>query len=268
MILCCGEALIDFVPLNGCSGYRPLPGGSIFNTAISLGRLDVPCGLFTRLSTDFFGRQLTKSLTENGVDTRYLLHADAPTTLAFVSIDAGRSSEPEYLFYANGTADRGLKVGDLPAVLPDEVGCLHFGSISLVLEPAASSLEFLMKRESGRRIISLDPNIRPGLIPDRDAYLSRFESWLELVDILRLSRSDFDWLYPDADIEEKMHGWLEIGACLCLLTDGAAGVRAIGSNGLKIQVAAPNVNIADTVGAGDSFTGAFLASLYRHGLAG
>ena len=87
MILCCGEALIDFVPLGGdLPGYRPCPGGSPYNVAVGLGRLQIPVAYFAKISTDFFGDQLVSYLEENGVDTTWILRAAGPTTLAFVSL--------------------------------------------------------------------------------------------------------------------------------------------------------------------------------------
>jgi fructokinase len=86
LILCCGEALIDFVPLEDVTGYKPCPGGSIYNIAIGLGRLQTPVGFLGGISTDFFGDLLVNYLTENGVSTEFILRADGPTTLAFVSL--------------------------------------------------------------------------------------------------------------------------------------------------------------------------------------
>ncbi len=263
MILCCGEALIDIVPLPQGGGYRPLPGGSIFNTAVAVSRLGIPSGLFTRLSTDFFGEMLVKALLQNQVDTRLLIRTDDPTTLAFVSLPEGGRLEPRYQFYSNGSADRGLAISDLPPELPEQVRLLHFGSISLVLEPGASALEALMRRESSRRVISLDPNIRPNLIADRSAYQRRFEGWLELVDILRLSISDFEWLCPGEEPEAAIRCWLSKGPSLCLLTRGELGASAYRRGADPIHLPARRIQLADTVGAGDSFMGACLASLYR-----
>lgn len=265
MILCCGEALIDFVPIPHCSGYRPLPGGSIFNTAVAISRLGVPAGLFTRLSSDFFGDLLVEALIQNEVDTRFLLRASDPTTLAFISLPEKGSGEPRYQFFTNGSADRGLSTSDLPLELPDKVRLLHFGSISLVLEPGASALEAFMRRESDRRIISLDPNIRPNLIPNRESYRKRFESWLECVDILRLSISDFEWLYPRTDPQQVISTWLSGRPRLCLLTHGELGASLYSAHADPVHQPARPIELADAVGAGDSFMGACLASLFRQG---
>lgn len=265
MILCCGEALIDFVPLEGVRGYQPCPGGSIFNIAVGLGRLETPVGFFSCISTDFFGDMLASYLAENGVSTDLTLRLPGPTTLAFVSLPDGRHTEPRYVFYANQAVDRSLTLADLPAQLPAAVRALHFGSISLVLEPGATTLEALMRRESGKRILSLDPNIRPSLISDRETYRQRFESWLRLVDIVRLSVADLEWLYPGADPQQVIQSWLRWGPSVCLLTLGAEGASGITLQGASARVPSPRVTIADTVGAGDTFLAATLSWLYEQG---
>lgn len=263
-ILCCGEALIDFVPLPAQRAYRPCPGGSVFNIAIGLGRLQIPVGFFCKLSEDDFGSLLADTLAENGVDTSLVLRAPGATTLAFVSLPDKTHSEPRFMFYASGAVERSLLPEELPNPLPEEIAALHFGSISLVLEPGASAYETLMRRESRRRILSLDPNVRPGIIPDRHAYRQRFESWVEMVDILRLSLADLEWLYPAADPAGLLRGWLGRGVALCILTRGAQGAEAYTADGAYASAEAQPVAVADTVGAGDSFLAACLAWLHDH----
>lgn len=265
MILCCGEALIDFVPLPGVRAYAPHPGGSVFNIAVGLGRLQAPAGFFCRLSTDFFGDLLLDTLRENGVDTTLCPRGDDPTTLAFVSLPGDEGEEPRYMFYANNSADRLLAETMLP-VLDPQIKALHFGSISLVMEPGASSLERLMQRESGRRVISLDPNVRPSLIDDREAYRQRFERWVGWVDILRLSTIDFDFLYPGQQMRPIIARWFELGLSLCIITRGADGAEAVTARGVTAEAVPPKVAVADTVGAGDTFLAAALAYLEQEGL--
>ncbi len=266
MILCCGEALIDFVPIPGERAYRPLAGGSVMNIAVALGRLEVPVGFFCKLSTDFFGDLLAAHIKGNGVDISLCPRVNGPTTLAFVSLPEKDSTEPQFAFYANNAVDRSLEINELPAELDNRVRALHFGSISLVLEPGASALETLMERESNRRIISLDPNIRPAVISNRDAYRQRFESWLAYVDILRLSTADLDWLYPGTDWHALLPGWIESGVKLVLVTEGARGASGVSSSGEIVFVPAIQVEVSDTVGAGDTFLAGALAYLHDHNL--
>lgn len=265
MIICCGEALIDFIPTPDGSAYRPCPGGSILNIAVGLGRLQVPVGFLSRLSSDIFGTLLTDHLSKDNVNLEYCPRVEGQTTLAFVSLQEESGHEPQYAFYANGAVDRGMTVDDLPEKFDNEVLALHFGSISLVLEPGATTLETLMKRESRRRILTLDPNVRPALITDEDAYRQRFSEWVSLVDILRLSQVDMEYLYPDTGIEELLPLWFGAGISLIFLTHGSKGSHGYLSNGINIFVPVPKVIVKDTVGAGDAYFSAALAYLYDHG---
>jgi fructokinase len=260
VILVAGEALVDMTPAR-CGdgiGYLPRPGGSPFNVAVGLGRLDVPVGFVGRLSTDAFGRLLRGHLEASQVSLRYLLDASEATTLAFVHLGG---EEPEYAFYTEGTAGRVLLPEHLP-VIPDGAA-LHFGSFSLALEPGASTLEGLMRRESRRRLLSLDPNVRPGLVTDRDAYLRRLEGMVGLADLVKVSRADLAWLYPRQGSEAVASQWLGLGPALILVTLGRDGSVAFGA-AAHASAATPPVTVVDTVGAGDAFTSAALAWLHRH----
>ena len=265
MIICCGEALIDFIPTPDGKGYRPCPGGSILNIAVGLGRLQVPVGFLSRLSKDIFGIQLADHLLKDGVNLKYCPRVEGQTTLAFVSIKETSDQEPQYAFYSTGAVDRDMTTENLPECFNEEVLALHFGSISLVLEPGASTLETLMKRERRRRILTLDPNVRPALIKNKDAYRQRFSDWISNVDILRLSQVDYDYIFPDRKIELVLPEWFKAGLSLVILTLGEDGARGFLPDGRNVFVPAQKVKVKDTVGAGDSYFSAVLAYLYNHG---
>jgi fructokinase len=261
VILVAGEALVDLTPAR-CgdgTGYLPHPGGSPYNVALGLGRLDVPVAFVGRLSTDSFGQLLRDHLDDSQVSLAYVVDADEATTLAFVHLRD--DEEPEYAFYTEGTAGRVLLPEHLP-VIP-EGAAMHFGSFSLALEPGASTLEGLMRRESRRRLLCLDPNVRPGLIPDRDAYLRRLEALVGLVDLVKVSQADLAWLYPGQAPEAAASRWLGLGPALVLVTLGKDGATAFAA-AARADAATPPVTVVDTVGAGDAFTSAALAWLYRH----
>lgn len=266
MIICCGEALIDFIPTKDGKAYQPCPGGSILNIAVGLGRMGVPVGFLSRLSTDLFGEMLANHLTQNQVDLKYCPRIDGQTTLAFVSLQEDDTHEPEYAFYAEGAVDRELTVAELPARIDQKVSTLHFGSISLALEPGATAFETLMARESNRCLITLDPNVRPIVIDDRDAYRTRFEKWLAWVDILRLSQVDLAIVYPDHTVESLLQDWFDRGVSLVILTRGTAGSTGYLPDGRHVSVPTQEVKVKDTVGAGDSFFSAVLTFFYEHSL--
>ena len=263
MIVCCGEALIDFLPRKGADGadtFQPFVGGSVLNVAVALGRLGAPAGFFCGLSTDFFGSMIVKALHDSQVDTSLCLMSGRPTTLAFVKLTDGNA---EYAFFDEGSAMRTLDQDDLPAI-PAVVTALHFGSISLTAEPCGSAYERLMQNESPDRFVSLDPNIRPSLIKNRDGYLARLGRMVEMSDIVKLSREDMEWIAPGATFETLAADWLKRGASLVILTQGPDGARAIGKR-RSVFVRSVAVKVADTIGAGDTFSAAVLARLKQTG---
>jgi fructokinase len=266
MILLCGEALIDLVPVvaDGELAYAPRTGGSPYNVALGLGRLGFLVGFFGRVSSDPFGQSLRSRLVAEGVDCRLLRQGDEPTALAIVHLPP--SQEPVFVFYGDGSADCTLTGDDLPS--PEELGAttaLHFGSISLVREPGATAYEQLMRRESGRRVISLDPNVRPGLIGDRAAYRRRLEGWVAMADIVKVSQADLAWLYPDRAPVDAARDLLAAGPSLVVVTRGAAG--AVGITALAtVDVPGTPVVVRDTVGAGDAFTAGLLGFLALRGV--
>jgi fructokinase len=262
-VVVAGDALIDLTPtttVRGHLAYEPHPGGSCLNIAVGLGRLGVPTAFLARLSSDAFGQMLRIHLAASGVQGGYFVDTDDLTTLAAVHLRDGQAT---YSFHAVGAADRGL----LPEHLrPLPTGAaLHLGSIALALEPVASALEGLMRAEAGRRVISLDPNVRPGLIKDREAYLHRFEGWLPLVDIVKLSAEDLSWLYPDRPHDKVVAGWHAAGVLLVIVTHGEEGASA-STPAAAASVATPSVAVVDTVGAGDAFMSGALAHLHERRL--
>ncbi|CAD7052329.1 carbohydrate kinase [Pseudorhizobium endolithicum] len=264
MIVCCGEALIDMLPREttlGEKGFAPYAGGAVFNTAIALGRLGQPTGFFTGLSDDMMGDILRETLAASHVDFRFAAISSRPTTIAFVKLVKGQAS---YAFYDEGTAGRMITETDLPA-LGGDCEALHFGAISLIPEPCGGTYEALMAREHGKRVISFDPNIRPGFIKDKQKHMERIARMAAMSDIIKFSDEDLDWFGLEGDDDGRAGYWLSKGAKLVILTRGAEG--ATGYTGrFKVSVASERVTVVDTVGAGDTFDAGILASLRMQGL--
>jgi fructokinase len=268
MIICCGEALIDMVPEG--KGFLPCPGGGSYNTALAIGRLGVEARFLGRISRDFFGETLVKRLEDSGVGTELIVRSAEHSTLAFVKLEPGK--EPQYVFYTEGSADRSLRPEDLPPTLPEGARCILFGSISMTMEPVARTIEGLVRRESrgtNAPVVAFDPNIRPFMIPDRGAYLKRFDGWLGLSTIVKISAEDFNFIYPGLGPEAALEKALGMGPVLGICTLGPEGALALlrRDDGRILRVKAPAVDlpVTDTIGAGDTFQGALLAALERAG---
>ncbi|MGE7391744.1 carbohydrate kinase family protein [Streptomyces sp. NPDC004126] len=252
MIVVGGEALIDLVPVERPAGaLLPRPGGGPYNTALALGRLGAEVAFCSRVSADGFGESLLAGLRAAGVDLSLVQRGPEPTTLAVPSL--GPDGSAVYGFYVEGTADR---LFALPPALPAGVRALALGTCSLVLEPGASAYEALLRRESRRGLLTLlDPNVRPALIADPEAYRERFLGWLPYVSVLKLSEEDAAWLGG------RVGDWLAAGPSAVVLTRGAAGLTVWTSDGAEHSAAALPVAVADTIGAGDTVNAALLHRL-------
>lgn len=208
-------------------------------------------------STDFFGQLLVEYLHGESVETRYLTRSQAPTTLAFVALAGG---EPSFAFYGDQAADTLLQPVDVPADFAPAV--LHFGSISLLRGTTATTVAGMVQRLRGRTLLSFDPNIRPALIGDEPSYRQLLTQMFHAADIVKMSEADARWVAPGQPAEAVAADVCELGPPLVVLTQGARGAYAR-SGAVEVRVAAPQVRVVDTVGAGDAFTAGLLFALAR-----
>lgn len=263
MITVTGEALIDLV-IDGDGSPRPRPGGGPFNTARTIGRLGLAPAFLGRLSADSFGHQLRARLDQDGVRIAVPQPADAPTTLAVVDVDA--AGAPRYRFYLAGTSATALDYSLLAACVPGGMTALHAGTLALVAEPIATSIERLITTDlPAGTLVMIDPNCRPGAIADRAAYQGRLARILHRADVVKVSMEDLSYLYPGAAARDAAAALLGLGPRLVLVTDGPRPARAF-LPGKELTAEVPTVPVVDTIGAGDAFGGAFLAWWSCNGL--
>ncbi|KAA5606291.1 carbohydrate kinase [Roseospira marina] len=260
MFLICGEALFDvFVTEERADGVAldARPGGSPFNVAFGLARLGQRAELLTGLSTDTFGGYLRGFMAREGVGAAYAMTTPKPTTLVVVALDA--NGVPTYSFSGTDTADRALTPDTLPPLAPD-IRAVHMGSIATVLEPVASALKALARRESGARLISYDPNVRPTVEPSLAVWRQSLADLVGLAHVVKISREDLDLLYPGLSPADAAARWLAAGTGLVVVTDGGNGVAGWTRAG-SVTCPPHPVTVVDTVGAGDSFQAGLLAAL-------
>lgn len=268
MYLVCGEALFDVFAAPASTqrnrlNLEAIAGGSPFNVAVGLARLGTPSALFTGISRDYLGRQLRQILEDEGVDLRFLVDFDAPTTLAMVAL--GADGSPVYSFRGEGCADR-LPRDEHLAPLDEAIRGIHVGSYSLVTTPMADTLLALVRRERAHRLISLDPNIRLNVEPDLMRWRERVEAFAALAHLIKVSNEDLALLYPAHTPEDIAQRWLQGGCELVLLTRGADGAQLFSRRHGRFQAQAEAVTVSDTVGAGDTFQAALLSYLSASGL--
>jgi fructokinase len=265
MIAVVGEALIDLV-VDDAGQVAARPGGGPFNTARTLGRLGVETTFLGRLSRDGFGRFLRARLAADGVALGLAAPAREPSALAVADAGSGSGGQLSYDFYLAGTTAAAFDYPMLAAALPDSVTAVHVGTLALALEPVAAAVERLLLADlPPDTLVMVDPNCRPAVIEDRDAYLDRFERVLHRTDMVKVSVADLGYLCPGVPPEVAATTLLDDKLALVIVTDGPCPVRAFLPGG-EVSVGVPQVAVVDTAGAGDAFGGAFLAWWTANGL--
>jgi fructokinase len=257
-----GEALVDLVlgPDGRLSAHS---GGGPFNTARTLGRLEQPVIFLGRMSRDRFGARMREELAEDEVGLDAVVPTDDPTTLALAEVDAAGAAR--YRFYTEGTSAPGLTPEEALRVLPADVTVLHVGTLGLMLEPMANALQAAVERVAGRALVMVDPNVRPVLLSDRAGYRARLAATLRHTHVVKVSEDDLEWFDPAAGVAEAARELLADGPQVALVTKGGEGALVVTPQD-EVMVSAPRVEVVDTIGAGDAFSGGFVAYWRMHGL--
>jgi fructokinase len=259
MFVVCGEALLD-VFANGVTptglAFDARVGGSPFNLAVGLARMGQPVAFFGGIANGFVGERLLQALAEEGVQTDTVARLDAPATLSVVGLDA--RGVPSYAFYGERCADRLVPVTALAQV--PRAALFHVGSYTMVVEPVASTLRALIDRERGRSLIAYDPNVRLNVEPDPRRWNEVLDWMVPRTHLLKISEEDLALLRPGAAMADIAAQWLAAGVALVVVTRGADGASAWTAHG-HVEVPSVPTTLVDTVGAGDSFQAALLASL-------
>ena len=236
-------------------------GGSPFNVAIGLARMQQSVCFVGAISRGRLGERLVQALDMEGVSLECVQRVSAPTTLGLIAVDA--AGVPDYAFYSEGAADRQLG----PAIfdtLPALTKAIHIGSYASVVQPIASFLEHLIELEHGQRVIAYDPNVRLNVEPDINSWRARLTWMLSRTHILKVSEEDLQRLFPDTPVAWLAAQWLAAGVAVVIVTKGESGASGWCAKGeIHVDAVAPG-QLADTVGAGDTFQAALLTWFNEH----
>jgi fructokinase len=260
MLLSCGDALVDFLPVKSVDGRDaavPVAGGSCLNVAVGMARLGAPAGFVGGISTDLFGRMIVDHALASQVDLRYAVRSEHQTTLAFVRTVA---AEPQYGFYDEATASRNW-VYRRGSIAFDDIEAIHLGSTTLVNDEGAAQALAMIDDAGASVTISFDPNCRPALVRHKARYVDQMDAFAAAADIVRMSDVDFEFLYGGSDYAGRAKSFIEAGASLVVITRGIDGAQAWHGKAGMAEVRAPTIDVVDTIGAGDSFQAALLFAL-------
>ncbi len=256
MIVVAGEALVDLVVSR--DGVTAAAGGAPYNVARACGRLGTPTLLVACLSEDGFGRMLRRGLVDSGVGDDLLQFTERPTTLAVAQVD--ETGAAAYNFYTEHTSAPQLA----PGPLPERTRALITGGLALVLEPMARDVTRLVTGARPGVLVVVDVNARPAAILERDPYLARLDQVTARADVVKISHEDVEALWPSAGVEGAAADLLHKGAKAVLATAGPEDTTIFTSGG-TMQVPVGDVEVVDTIGAGDAFTAGFVTKWLESG---
>jgi fructokinase len=252
-----GEALVDVViSVDGSAEVHP--GGSPANVAIGLGRLGRDVELLAYLAED-----------DNGAIVREHLAA-SQVALASGTLGAPRTSVATAHLDESGAAtydfDLEWAIADGAEPRPEPL-VVHTGSIAAVLAPGAEAVRSLvasLRHGAGNSgaTVTYDPNARPSLMGSPQDARKAIESMVALSDVVKVSDEDLAWLASTDDVDSVAKGWLDLGPAFVVVTRGGSGATAFLRGDRSVHVDAPRVEVADTVGAGDSFMGGLIDGLW------
>ncbi|MDH6243316.1 carbohydrate kinase [Mycobacterium sp. OTB74] len=256
-VLSLGEALIDVV-IRADSTQEHV-GGSPLNVAVGMATLGQPTCLCAYWGKDSRGEAVRGRAEAAGVEICPGTDTADRTPVAYAHIDdKGRATYDFELTWA---------VPHLPDL--SRFGHLHTGSIAATLEPGGSSVVDAVTRMRDYGTVSYDPNIRPALMHSPELVAERIEHLVAMSDVVKASDEDLSWLYPGVSATDTMRRWAQAGPALVVVTRGQLGADALlASNHELLHLDNMQVEVADTVGAGDSFMAGLLTGLLDAGLLG
>jgi len=251
------ESLIDLVS-NSEKIYIPQVGGAGLNSAIAFARLTGDSFYMGGVSSDEYGKLISKTLSDSSVKSDLFIRTDRPTTLAYVDLDS--EGVAKYRFEDEASAGRLISKEELKPFLEDikKMDALLVGGISLQSEPCGTSLEWVTECLHKETSIYYDPNIRPSFIKDKELYLERYQRIVSRSTFLKLSEEDSEYIYGEKNLNNKVDDIFLSGVKIILHTIGKKGVRVYMDSGDTFTASVEPIKVIDTIGAGDSFNAGFL----------
>ena len=253
-----GETILDIIFRND-QPQKAVPGGSVFNGLISLGRLNVPVSFISELGNDRVGDMIRDFMEDNHITTEFVDRfpdGKSPISLAFLDDDKNAN----YIFYKDYPAQR-LEV-PLPKIEKDDI--FVFGSY-YSLNPVLRTrmVEFLQYAQERKAIIYYEPNFRKAHAHEAIRLMPTVLENLEFADIVRGSDEDFQNLYGKSDAQKVYKEHIQFYCDRFLTTHGANGVNLHTRNFTR-HFDSPQIQPLSTIGAGDNFNAGIIYGLLKY----
>jgi fructokinase len=257
-----GEALIDII-VDPAGDVTSVVGGAPLNTARTLARLGVPASFLGGVSSDAFGQRIHRLLISDGVAMALPDLVEEPCTLAIAQIDEHGAAT--YRFMMEGTSAAAVTPEIAVAAITPDCTAIHVGTLGLVLQPLADAAAAVVAAARPEQIVMVDPNCRPSVMTSSEVFDRTLAAVLSRADVVKVSGDDLAFMSPGVDPLTAAVDLQQRSGAVVLFTDGANSVWVITTKA-RTELPVPKVPVIDTVGAGDSFSGGFLAYLAQHGL--
>ncbi len=268
-VVALGELLIDFATISkDADGYPTMaahPGGAPANFLAALTKYGYKTAMLGKIGTDAFGKMLTGTLNNAGIETCGLV-ADENyfTTLAFVTFDD--SGDRSFSFARKPGADTQIRFEDLDVRLIDEAKVFHFGSLSLTDEPARTATQKAVAyAKSNGKLITYDPNLRKPLWKDESTCKEQLLWGLRQADVVKISDEEVQFLFGCSPEEGADLLLRDFGVKLAMVTLGPKGAY-LKNKTASCRVNCPKVKPVDTTGAGDIFGGSAVSRILALGV--
>ncbi|MCG9789387.1 aminoimidazole riboside kinase [Vibrio mediterranei] len=254
-----GDAVVDLIP-DTATTYLKCPGGAPANVAVAIARLGGNTGFFGRVGQDPLGRFMKQTLSDENVNTEYMLLDDQQRT-STVIVDLDDSGERSFTFMVKPSADQFMQKSDIPAFEKGE--WLHVCSIALANEPSRSSTIDAMKQiKAAGGFVSFDPNLRDEVWGDQNLIKPVCREAIAQADVVKFSDDELMFLTDTNTLEAGIEALEPFGNTLVLITQGAKGALVIRGTQQELIAGTP-VKPVDTTGAGDAFVGGLLTRLSK-----
>lgn len=270
-VVALGELLIDFTTIRADSdGYPTMaahPGGAPANFLAAIAKFGGKAAMLGKVGTDTFGKLLTSTLREVGIETKGIVASDEFfTTLAFVTLDA--NGDREFAFARKPGADTQLRFDELELSLLDETRVFHFGTLSLTGEPSRTTAYRAVEyaREHGK-LITFDPNLRKPLWRELDEAKQQMLWGLAHADVVKISDEEVEFLFGLGVQEGAQYILEHFPVKLVFVTCGPDGCWFQNKNASGHVDSLKNIQVVDTTGAGDIFGGSAVWKLLQTGKA-